>query len=64
LKVDAEGRLRAVSGCNRLPDSTSVHLSEAAGPPLVAVLDDLGIGIQARLGSVTDDERFLGLWRA
>ncbi|WP_049641095.1 3-keto-5-aminohexanoate cleavage protein [Candidatus Rhodobacter oscarellae] len=43
------------------PDHASVNLSEPAAPAVMALLDRIGVGIEAGLATVADAERFVSL---
>lgn len=45
----------------QLPDYASVNLSEADAPAIIALLGDIGVGVEAGIATVADAERFVAL---
>jgi len=59
---DDEGLTRsAISAWRELPDYASVNLSEQDAPAVIALLFDIGVGVEAGLTSAADAKRFISL---
>ena len=57
-----EARTRqCISAWKNLPDYASVNLSEPDAPAIIALLDRMGVGVEAGLATVADAERFVAL---
>jgi len=50
-----------ISAWKDLPDYASVNLSEPDAPAVIALLNRMGVGVEAGLTSVSDAERFIAL---
>jgi uncharacterized protein (DUF849 family) len=59
IEPDPERRLELVSGWEMVPDYASVNLTEEGSVPLVRLLLDRGIGVEAGLWTVADVEVLL-----
>ncbi|MGD9478435.1 3-keto-5-aminohexanoate cleavage protein [Shinella sp. G-2] len=59
---DDETRTREyISRWSRLPDYASVNLSEPDAPAIIALLDRMGVGVEAGLSCAADAERLVSL---
>jgi uncharacterized protein (DUF849 family) len=50
-----------ISAWRELPDYASVNLSEGDAPAVIALLDRVGVGVEAGLATVADAERFVAI---
>ncbi|WP_227287701.1 hypothetical protein [Boseongicola sp. H5] len=57
----SEATRQAIALWRDLPDRASVNLSESDELAVMALLDRMGVAIEARLASVSDAERFLAM---
>lgn len=57
-----ENRTRdRISAWRELPDYASVNLSETDAPAVIALLNRMGVGVEAGLATLADAERFVSL---
>ncbi|WP_333827890.1 3-keto-5-aminohexanoate cleavage protein [Pararhodobacter sp.] len=61
IEGDAARTRRRISEWRVLPDYASVNLSEADAPAVIALLHDIGVGVEAGLASVADARRLVTL---
>ncbi len=61
IEDDKDLTRSAISAWRELPDYASVNLSEQDAPVVIALLLDIGVGVEAGLASATDAERFINL---
>jgi uncharacterized protein (DUF849 family) len=50
-----------ISAWQELPDYASVNLSETDAPAVIALLDHMGVGVEAGLATLADAERFVAI---
>jgi uncharacterized protein (DUF849 family) len=61
IEGDEKRTRDCISAWRELPDYASVNLSEADAPAVIALLDRMGVGVEAGLATVADAERFVAL---
>ena len=61
IEGDETRTRECISFWKRLPDYASVNLSEPDAPAVMALLNYMGIGVEAGLATVSDAERFVSL---
>ena len=61
IERDAAATRNAIANWKALPDYASVNLSEANAPAIIALLGQMGVGIEAGLATVDDAKRFITL---
>ncbi len=61
IEDDKDLTRSAIAAWRELPDYASVNLSEEDAPAVIALLRDIGVGVEAGLASADDAERFINL---
>lgn len=61
IEGDTMRTLDRIGGWRELPDHASVNLSEPDAPKVMALLDRIGVGVEAGLATFADAERFASL---
>jgi uncharacterized protein (DUF849 family) len=61
IEGDEQRTRDCISAWRELPDYASVNLSEADAPDVIALLDRMGVGVEAGLATVADAERFVAI---
>jgi uncharacterized protein (DUF849 family) len=61
IEGDEKRTRDCISAWRELPDYASVNLSEADAPDVIALLDRMGVGVEAGLATVADALRFVAI---
>jgi uncharacterized protein (DUF849 family) len=61
IEGDEQRTRDCISAWRELPDYASVNLSERDAPAVMALLDRMGVGVEAGLATVADAERFVAI---
>ena len=61
IEGDEKRTRDCISAWRELPDYASVNLSEADAPDVIALLDRMGVGVEAGLATVADARRFVAI---
>jgi uncharacterized protein (DUF849 family) len=61
IEGDEKRTRDCISAWRELPDYASVNLSEADAPDVIALLDRIGVGVEAGLATVADARRFVAI---
>jgi uncharacterized protein (DUF849 family) len=61
IEGDEKRARDCISAWRELPDYASVNLSEADAPDVIALLDRMGVGVEAGLATVADARRFVAI---
>jgi uncharacterized protein (DUF849 family) len=61
IEADEQRTRDCSSAWRELPDCASVNLSERDAPAVIALLDRMGVGVEAGLATVVDAERFVAI---
>jgi uncharacterized protein (DUF849 family) len=61
IEGDEQRTRDCISAWRELPDYASVNLSEADAPDVIALLDRMGVGVEAGLATVADARRFVAI---
>ena len=61
IEGDEQRTRDCIAAWRELPDYASVNLSEADAPDVIALLDRIGVGVEAGLATVADARRFVAI---
>ena len=61
IEGDEQRTRNCIAAWRELPDYASVNLSEADAPDVIALLDRMGVGVEAGLATVADARRFVAI---
>ena len=61
IEGDEQRTRDCISAWPELPDYASVNLSEADAPDVIALLDRMGVGVEAGLATIADARRFVAI---
>lgn len=61
IEGDETRTRKCIAAWKELPDYASVNLSEQDAPAIIALLQRMGVGVEAGLATVADAERFIAL---
>jgi uncharacterized protein (DUF849 family) len=61
IEGDETRTRECIAAWRQLPDYASVNLGERDAPAIIAMLHDIGVGVEAGLATVADAERFVAL---
>ena len=61
IEGDEQRTRDCIAAWRELPDYASVNLSEADAPDVIALLDRMGVGVEAGLATVADARRFVAI---
>jgi uncharacterized protein (DUF849 family) len=61
IEGDEKRTRDCISAWRELPDYASVNLAEADAPDVIALLDRMGVGVEAGLATVADARRFVAI---
>jgi len=61
IEGDKKRTRNCIAAWRLLPDYASVNLSEQDAPAVIALLHNMGVGVEAGLATVADAERFVAL---
>jgi len=61
IEGDEERTRSCIAAWREIPDYASVNLSEKDAPAVIALLSDIGVGVEAGLATAADAKRFVSL---